>query len=556
MGLLDFVSDMDVRITERAMRPSFNEDAFRDSMISDIERDYAVKLTREERRDLDRFIKRRMKKYGKDDSYRTSDPGSAQSQFCFFKELYKTHKPDSDLFFHMLVISLIESEYVMYDCPVLAHEFLRNEFVNFQQYLHDRNSVFSKILYNFDPGEFGWVSMWPYVKVLGLIIGAYYEGSVYAKNLLLLIMKTYYKSDYKHISMFNKTGHTVSLCDFCEAFGLIDYSTLKVNLDNIGAVLRSFLMLQLFDCTTGEDFKYFESICELCRKKLAKYTHKISVEDDIMFKTLKSIGSENTIHSAATDIYLYYNDMINEMLSGTEIIKFEDNSSFRHLHIDRKKLMDLSVAYGVDKQDSNDFSLKQESEESHTDGWQEKDSIIAQLEDEIRTLKKSVNEEKSKAENFYNTMSSMKAALNTERAKHENYEEMRKELIGLRNFAYSVQMEDTGEDNSNTVSQEEMLDVLRSKNVVMLGGNQNWVKKIRQYLPDMKTMLSSAMSTFDVNKLLKVDMVFIFTDSIGHCAYEKCMNAIYKYDIPYAFIHGVNIDKNIRFMYESIVAGV
>ena len=214
------------------------------------------------------------------------------------------------------------------------------------------------------------------------------------------------------------------------------------------------------------------------------------------------------------------------------------------------KFVKLSQDYGVDRTDTKKIADEMYKKQQQKSEDVDKDKLIEELNETIKSLKLGYAEIKTKNENNTNMINSLKESLAAERAKNEHYEEMRKELIDLRDYVHLFNEEEETVEDKSALSVDEMLEYLKSKALVMLGGNQNWLKKIKQYLPDMK--MPSSESTFDVNKFHKSDMVFIFTDTISHGAYYKYMNALTTHDIPYTFIHGVNINKNIEFMYNAI----
>ena len=59
-------------------------------------------------------------------------------------------------------------------------------------------------------------------------------------------------------------------------------------------------------------------------------------------------------------------------------------------------------------------------------------------------------------------------------------------------------------------------------------------------------------STVDNMSILKAERVILFTDTLGHSNYYKFMQTIQSHHIPFRFLHGVNIERNIVQIYDDI----
>ena len=124
-----------------------------------------------------------------------------------------------------------------------------------------------------------------------------------------------------------------------------------------------------------------------------------------------------------------------------------------------------------------------------------------------------------------------------------------KSLTALREFVYN-----STEDASPTVNIpiSEMKKAIATKRITIVGGNENWVKKIRQEFPNWKFVSASVSSTMDNMSILKAERVILFTDTLGHSNYYKFMQTIQSHHIPFSFLHGVNIERNIVQIYDDI----
>ena len=124
-----------------------------------------------------------------------------------------------------------------------------------------------------------------------------------------------------------------------------------------------------------------------------------------------------------------------------------------------------------------------------------------------------------------------------------------KSLTALREFVYN-----STEDASPTVNIpiSEMKKAIATKRITIVGGNENWVKKIRQEFPNWKFVSASVSSTVDNMSILKAERVILFTDTLGHSNYYKFMQTNQSHHIPFRFLHGVNIERNIVQIYDDI----
>ena len=124
-----------------------------------------------------------------------------------------------------------------------------------------------------------------------------------------------------------------------------------------------------------------------------------------------------------------------------------------------------------------------------------------------------------------------------------------KSLTALREFVYNS-TEDTPPTVNIPIS--EMKKAIAAKRITIVGGNENWVKKLRQEFPNWKFVSASVSSTVDNMSILKAERVILFTDTLGHSNYYKFMQTIQSHHIPFSFLHGVNIERNIIQIYDDI----
>lgn len=93
-----------------------------------------------------------------------------------------------------------------------------------------------------------------------------------------------------------------------------------------------------------------------------------------------------------------------------------------------------------------------------------------------------------------------------------------KSLTALREFVYN-----STEDASPTVNIpiSEMKKAIVAKRITIVGGNENWVKKLRQEFLNWKFVSASVSSAVDNMSILKAERVILFTDTLGHSNYNR-----------------------------------
>ena len=129
-------------------------------------------------------------------------------------------------------------------------------------------------------------------------------------------------------------------------------------------------------------------------------------------------------------------------------------------------------------------------------------------------------------------------------------ENMNRELAALRSYVYNLTESDNPIPNEST---EKMKEELVQKRIVVVGGHPNWVAKLKRDFPDWVYVNPDAGGSSSVSVVDKADKVYFFTDLISHSKYNQFMNIIRERNIDFGYIHGVNIDKNIRGIYRDMV---
>ena len=129
-------------------------------------------------------------------------------------------------------------------------------------------------------------------------------------------------------------------------------------------------------------------------------------------------------------------------------------------------------------------------------------------------------------------------------------DENSRELAALRAFAYNQTEEDAP---SAEIPLEQMKEAIAQMRIVVIGGHSNWVYKLRNMFPNWSFVNPEAGGSTDASIVEKADYAFFFTDTISHSRYYQFMKAIREKKVDFGYIHGVNIEKNIRDIYREVV---
>ena len=129
-------------------------------------------------------------------------------------------------------------------------------------------------------------------------------------------------------------------------------------------------------------------------------------------------------------------------------------------------------------------------------------------------------------------------------------DENSRELAALRAFAYNQTEEDAP---SAEIPLEQMKEAIAQMRIVVIGGHSNWVYKLRNMFPNWTFVNPEAGGSTDASIVEKADYAFFFTDTISHSRYYQFMKAIREKKVDFGYIHGVNIEKNIRDIYREVV---
>lgn len=122
------------------------------------------------------------------------------------------------------------------------------------------------------------------------------------------------------------------------------------------------------------------------------------------------------------------------------------------------------------------------------------------------------------------------------------------ELQALRELAFSLN-QNTSELTDNGEISEANYEFLNSINALVVGGNLNWQKKMKEKLPQWKYIDASVRKFNKV--LLNCDIIILNTYSMNHSLFYFVMDNVDK-DVKIHFINRTNIDECICGIWDKI----
>lgn len=130
------------------------------------------------------------------------------------------------------------------------------------------------------------------------------------------------------------------------------------------------------------------------------------------------------------------------------------------------------------------------------------------------------------------------------------YETLKKEVSKLREVVFNKDIEDDDEENINTLSISDIMNI-NTLNVAIIGGNQNWIKKTKEVLNNWTFIGTDSVNT-DFSFLKNKDLILINT-KMSHSLYYKVKGLLDRFNLNYDYINvSSNIDISLNTIYKKI----
>lgn len=172
-------------------------------------------------------------------------------------------------------------------------------------------------------------------------------------------------------------------------------------------------------------------------------------------------------------------------------------------------------------------------------------SEMERIKEENEKLKSKIKIIKSDLESQYYSIikgykdenENLKSLLND--AEIKNYEVDR-----LREFIFQFQCD--GRINES----ESINKLIEEHTIIIIGGNENWRKKVKDIYPQIRTLDSNL--TFELSILDSYDFIFFNVYGLSHAAYYRAINYIRKRNLKYDFIYATNLEIMSKEIYKKI----
>ena len=491
-----------------------------------------------------------------------------------------------------------------YDFMFIARDFLKHNFARLKEF-NDLE------YYGNDRSELSDPERALHVKILDIIYNAAKAGDPYSVALLRLLYKTYHKKEYNQLKRFTKLSVSEMISLSQNEYGNYSYEAMGrimgmcplmgIELEEKFSVMYlllekrrkeidqeeeiSFLNFKdgLFQECVGQIESWQMELQNASKKKrypddCKKYwevdrfveaalehegftgdyvyrcnTH-FTVLENLFARTLALLktvypGKEFTYDEvqtyahitgaleALTNVSCIMEDSISQLLGllEDEYMSGEDGCLFRPENVifrDAKRQEQSLERKPVNVAQVNSTKA---SEEDYLKEISELRQRLREKERESRYFAEQYNQEKQK-------LKEMQEILEKRESDHE-------ELITLRNYVYEIS-EEPAEYTKQSI--EEMKAAIKDRRIVIIGGNENWIKKIRQEFPKWRFWGADVSGAVSSTNVCSAEMVYFFTDALGHSNYNKFMKVVREYKVPFSYIHGVSINANIAQIYKDL----
>ena len=482
------------------------------------------------------------------------------------------------------------------DFPLIARDFYAHEFANIPEYQDVE-------YFDIQSGE-DWPELMFNRFTLGLMMNAMNSGSEYTKALFLYLHKTYYKKEYQTLKRFStmslsellalakpeegrclyyanlsrilcissiygiKLGKDCNIVygilnEFSDQFGFVggfsfdeavsdSFKDCRKEIDEHFDQEKLYILDAKMSKFLGNVFRwlgYSPEYADWCDENDRGVVDRLAIVLSILRKTFPKSNREYS----AEELTLY--GMILHCASAmtcnsswlAETLRTLAYGESGGFYYDEFPPMfhpeDIQIKGGRLGSVKIERQVKEYAESVGTDECVRDESVLFE---EVDKLRRKVH--KLEADN-----SSLRASLAEKGRLEKESKDIRNrleasnhELAVLRNYVYNL----TESDSPITDKMiESMKKTIANYRIVIVGGHSNWLSKMKKEFPDWIFVNPKAGGSTDVSIVNKADYVYFFTDTISHSKYYQFMNVIRERKINFGYIHGVNIEKNIRDIY-------
>ena len=193
-----------------------------------------------------------------------------------------------------------------------------------------------------------------------------------------------------------------------------------------------------------------------------------------------------------------------------------------------------------------------------TDGSHEKNlAKVNKLSNEIAKVNRECEQEKAtflaKEKSYLQQIKDLEAQVKSyqkQLEQNDDYnklQELESEVVGLRKYILTRE-----EEEVPSIPLEEMLKAIGKKKIIIMGGHQQWQRKVKEALPFVELVYVDLINR-DFKIISGYDYVFVNTSVLSHGFYSKLMKTLGKEKNKLRYLSGkVNVEKTIEEIYLAI----
>lgn len=452
-------------------------------------------------------------------------------------------------------------------------------------------------------------------EIVGLLYGGVKAGDGYCREVLRMLFKTFYKDEYNQLKRFSTItledvasqskcdnahftnvakacrllcmAHVlgIQVCEDCRIFyiaasdivadknekakkakdaaadrALVDGDHLRENLQNdprVDRILNSAskdrdgdyvryelahsIINRLFADQFGFAKNYVDNIIPVLPPRSVEYINAIisdlGISNKLSDNDIILLAPFVSVMSGFTDLVMNYKNLLYSFLYPNT--NMADNQSQILTALGNLKFTDNAKNKSIAaKSAPRDERISEECPKPN------------ETEDDVTELKQRLREMEGKyaeLRSLYEHEKAEKSDLQDELAKLET---VKVELQKLRDYVYNETEEDV---RKNEISYEEMKAAIKDRNVMIIGGNENWTKKLKNEFPNWKFVKAVVSSTVTSSIIMNCEKVYFFTGTLGHSNYAKFVDLARYHGVDFSYMHGVNVQKNVRQVYHDLI---
>lgn len=487
------------------------------------------------------------------------------------------------------------------DFPVIFQDFLLHEYSSLSRYAH--SSTLLRCSQRLPPKE------QLQQKLFALMYAAFKQESPYSVHLFRRLYKTYYNQEYQQLKRFHTLTYQdiFSLAnnpreeDFISATArILTASTLFPIEPNPNCAAIHFALnrhTEKLDSQRQEkQFVCPDSLARQCRETISQMMEPVQSPDALQSPVLKTyrlladrsaqflhaFGYPKNYISFDTDSLDSMHDIFSRTLSVMKRKSLRTDFTFDEIQtcaalyacirgfcaqhdalnsfvdslLAPERFADMSACRFSPEKPQPPLLAEQENTSTPEPV---PTSASARLPDEnkdkltleIASLRARLLQQEQENQHLHSLYSESRSALASANVSLRQYENDRKELIALRNHVYLFTEDDTALPPEDINA---MCRLISQKRIIIIGGHSNWTYKLRNRFPAWSFLSPKTSGSVDNRLLKRADYVYFFTNIIKHCTYMRFIRIVREQDIPFGYIHSINIQSNIQQIYRDISA--